>query len=158
MVGKFEVCERTISALAASLTCICMLDWPEQSQTSPTRMLLIVSVVPSPVIVIVNGPPAACGLRCAIHLPSWPAVAVAVAVCPSSVTETVAPAVAMPQTGIAMSRCRTALSVKRLFGVSSARSAEPSIAQTARAKQSARAAFFPPRLQRRDVIRIIAVY
>jgi hypothetical protein len=81
-----------------------------------------------------------------------------VAVCPSSVTETMAPDVAVPQTGIAMSRCSTALSVNRPFVVSSARSDDPIIAQTAREKHRVRAAFFPPKRQRSDVIFIIAVY
>src|ERR1017187_9009721 len=64
------------SAGAHSLTGICMLDWPEQSQTSPNRISLRTMVRPTEEIFSGYGPPAGSGSNRACQWPSEPTVAV----------------------------------------------------------------------------------
>jgi hypothetical protein len=56
------------------------------------------------------------------HLPSAPAVVFRV--CPAKVTVTTSPALAPPQTGTGMSRCRTMWSAKIVAGTTSARTCQ----------------------------------
>jgi len=84
-----------------------MFDWPEHSQTSPTRMLFTVTVL-VPAMVIVCGPPAVMAGSCTLHFPLSQAVAVTL-VSPS-VTVTFVPGSSQPQIGTASPRCRTMLS------------------------------------------------
>src|SRR5581483_8141320 len=83
-----------------------MLDWPEQTHTSPTRTLVSFTGLSSgPVTVNSNGPPAGNGPIFATHFPSGPAVAVAVL--PLKLTVTCLPGSVQPQTGSTTSRCST---------------------------------------------------
>ena len=94
-----------------------MFDWPEQSQTSPMRRLPTVTTL-SPVIFIVNGPPALSGISSTRHLPS---VAVVLSFWSPISTVTFSPSRAVPQTGSGWSRCSTAPSVNSGLGMTSAR-------------------------------------
>src|SRR5687767_4095356 len=82
-----------------------MLDWPLQTQTSPTSTSLITR---SPILSSC-GPPAGRGSSFSDHLPSAPALADFF--CPAISTASSAPGAAVPQTGQARSRCSTIPSV-----------------------------------------------
>ena len=88
-----------------------MLDWPEHSHTSPTRMSESVWAAPDEArATSVNGPPAPIAGSSADQRPE--ASARALACRPPIETLTVSPAVALPHTAIGRSRCSTAWSWK----------------------------------------------
>ena len=90
-----------------------MLDWPEQSQTSPTRMSVSWMVSCPALTVIVSGPlPLSRGGRVRRQRPS--AFARVRAECGPTSTVTVRPGAAQPQIGRGWSRWRTMWSVKML--------------------------------------------
>src|SRR4028118_1671173 len=100
-----------------------MFDWPEASHTSPTRILVRVTVF-LPLITRSAGTRLAGSAgRSTRHLPA--ASAVVAAVLPEKETETFSPASAVPQTGIGLSRWRTALSLNTKAGTTSARTGAP---------------------------------
>jgi hypothetical protein len=84
-----------------------MFDWPEQTQTSPTRTFLKVSVL-RPATVNSNGPPALCGPTKTSQRPR--ASAVALALSPRNETVTRSPGSAQPQTRALRPCCKTMLS------------------------------------------------
>ena len=101
------------------LTLHCMFDWPAHTQTSPMRTSLNVSVF-FPFTVSVCGPPYSCtGSRNRCQAPSAPAVAVFV--WPPSVTVTISPASAFPQTLFLIPCCSTMWSPNMLLSDTSAR-------------------------------------
>src|SRR5579862_6888435 len=87
-----------------------MLDWPEQTQTSPTATLRI-SKWWSPSTASVYGPGLWIGLNVTTQLP-W-LLAMVESDWPAMVTVTFWPGAAVPHTGSFLSRCRTMLSVNR---------------------------------------------
>ena len=104
-----------------------MLDWPEHSNTSPTRMSDSVWAAPDAARASsVNGPPAPIAGSSADQRPE--ASARALACSPLIETLTVSPAAALPHTAIGRSRCRTAWSWKMeaSSGLGEAWSAAPS--------------------------------
>ena len=100
-----------------------------QSQTSPNTTFCKMSVF-FPSMVNRCGPPAFMGLSATSHSPPF---AVVFAVCPLIETITLSPSSAVPNTFAGMSRCRTMLSVNRLFSLTSARAdavEQPTMAPT----------------------------
>ena len=96
-----------------------MFDWPEPSQTSPTRMLVNTFVSPDSMT-------RDRGREEAFNLPSFtshrPSAAARVDLLwPANVTVTLAPGAAQPQTGTGICRCNTMLSPKMAGIFSSAR-------------------------------------
>src|SRR4028118_15225 len=85
-----------------SLTICSILDWPEASQTSPTRMPVRVRVFLPLITMLAGVALAGRAGRFTRHLPA--ASAVVSAVLPEKETETFSPASAMPQTGMGLSR------------------------------------------------------
>ncbi len=99
-----------------------MLDWPEQSHTSPTKMFLA-SMVELPLKVMLVGLAlAGTGSSVIVHLPSFPALAVLV--CPAKATVTSVPGVSQPQSGFAFCCWSTMLSPMMAGSLSSATAAE----------------------------------
>src|SRR5258706_1430334 len=96
------------SALLQPPRLISMFDWPEQTQTSPTKTFFNV-IVFFPATTISNGPPAFNGLSVTDHLP--PASAVGLTGCFLNVTVTFSPGAAVPQIGTFVSRCKTMFSL-----------------------------------------------
>ena len=96
---------------------ICILDWPAQSQTSPTRTSCKTTVSFSPeawlaVIVSVYFLKPPFGVKSVTdQRPSAPAWTLTVFALPESLTLTVAPGAALPQTGTFAFCCRTIWSV-----------------------------------------------
>src|SRR5438105_9720818 len=87
-----------------------MLDWPEQSQTSPTRTLVKIIVVPDSTTSDWGSEEAPSFLSFTVQ---WPWVFARVdLVCPANLTTTFAPGALQPQMGTACSRCNTILSPK----------------------------------------------
>src|SRR6185369_2338674 len=84
-----------------------MFDWPEQTQTSPTRTFLMVKVL-LPVIVRSNGPP---GFNGPIFVAQLPVLSVNVfAFLPAISIETSSPGSPWPQTRTCCPLCSTMLS------------------------------------------------
>ena len=94
-----------------------MFDWPEQTQTSPTRTSTT-STLFFPSIVMANGPPASSFASRTSHLPSGPASAATS--CPWNLTVTFSPGSAEPQTGTDRPRWSTAPGENSGAGVTSA--------------------------------------
>ena len=88
----------------------CMFDWPEAIQTSPTRMFLRTTFLPSLSVMTISAGSAFAlsGASLTSHLPSLPASALTF--CPANSTVIFVPGLLQPQTGKSISRCRTALS------------------------------------------------
>ena len=86
-----------------------MLDWPEQSHTSPAITLLYTSSFLPASIFNVYGPPGFRGERVTCHLPSVSAVVRSF--CPAIDRVTFSPAFAMPWMRRSRPYCRTILSV-----------------------------------------------
>src|SRR5262245_42681496 len=98
-----------------------MFDWPEQTQTSPTRMLSI-SILFLPLIFILSGSDVVAKPG-NLHSQRPRGSAVAVAFLPASSTVTSSPGEAVPQTGSSRSCCSTILLAKTDAGLTSARDA-----------------------------------
>ncbi len=96
-----------------------MFDCPEQSQTSPTYTSFKATTF-FPLISSWYGPPAFCLFSRTIHLPEPSATVVWLAL--FKLTVICSPLVAIPQTGIATSRCNTIWSQNKEDGLTSARS------------------------------------
>src|SRR6185436_4766924 len=97
-----------------------MLDWPLQSQTSPTWTPVRVMVsLPEVMTRLLGEVLAGMPARFTCHLPV-PAAAVVETFWPWKLTVTVAPGAAVPKTGTGMLRCKTALLLKRLGTVRTA--------------------------------------
>src|ERR1051326_8863937 len=94
-----------------------MLDWREQTQTSPTKTFLYSSVL-LPLIVIGNGPPASPASNLTSHLPL--SSAVALASFSRKVTVIFSPLSAVPQTLTFVFCCSTIPSVQMALGLTSA--------------------------------------
>lgn len=83
-----------------------MLDCPATTHTSPTRMLLSVTVFVAPLIVITCGFAfAGCAGSWTFQARFWSAVALALR--PANVTVTCSPGSAQPHTGTGLPRCTT---------------------------------------------------
>src|SRR5262249_3451960 len=85
-----------------------MLDWPEQTQTSPTATLCTTNVF-FPATVISHGPPAASGPSSTFQRP--PLSGAVPAVCPARLTVTCSPGSAVPHTATFVPRWSTMLSL-----------------------------------------------
>src|SRR4051794_31050712 len=122
--------------LSVSLSDHSMLDWPEPSQTSPTRTSSS-SMVLLPLMVIFCALALASSLgRVTFHLPSSPALAVASL--PPKLTVTDSPLSAVPQTTIGLSRWTTMWLAKTDGTVTSADAEDASSATTPQASRTER--------------------
>ena len=111
----------SLSALSLALIDHSMLDWPEQTQTSPTRTSLY-SILFLPLMVIGSGPPAAPESSLTIHSPLSPPASVT-ASWPRKVTVTASPGSALPQMETSDFCWSTMPSLHRAWGLTSARAA-----------------------------------
>src|SRR5438874_11403907 len=90
-----------------------MFDWPEQSQTSPTKTFLrVIELLP---LIVISADSLDAGSASSVTRQCRSLLVCAVFVCPPNVTETFSPGDAVPQIGTDFSRCKTTLS-PNIFG------------------------------------------
>ena len=92
-----------------------MLDWPEQSQTSPASTLVSISVLAGPETSMSGTGPACCAGSCTLHGTAFPAPRVSATTVPPTLTATFSPSSAQPQNWRGSPLC-TAMLLPRIAG------------------------------------------